>query len=348
MPGKPFVHIGWSRWEVDVLPNSAFVERSRGEDGRFTSIRSVVRRIGRLFQYDVWNIGVVQQTAEDIVRRGIAVAPNWLPPLPPGQYLADPAYRADSDGGCRIFAEFLDHYGTGIGEIWCADVRAGENLADARLRPLLRFPHHASYPVPISDGTGRKLLAAETCEANGVWLWEDREAPALLGPIISGYAVVDPTLWQHEDQWFLFCCLADHNPEEGLFLFHAPALSGPWTPHPGNPVRRGLMGNRPAGPLFKADGKLIRPGQDCSREYGGAVILYEVTRLDRTGYAEVPVRRLDPCEGQYGAGLHTICPAGELTLIDGKSWRMGVRANIHSIRRRVIAGRLSGSARFTG
>jgi len=295
-----------------------------------------------LFQYDVWNIGVVQQAAEDIVRRGIAVAPSWLPPQGPGQYLADPAYRANADGSCRIFAEFLDHYDGGKGEIWCADVEAGESLAGARFRPLLRFPHHASYPFPISDGTGRNLLTAETCQANGALLWEDQESPKLLGPIISEYAIVDPTLWQQDGRWFLFCCLADHNPEEGLFLFHAPALAGPWTPHPDNPVRRGFMGSRPAGPLFKADGKLIRPGQDCSQEYGGAVILYEVTRLDGAGYAEVPVRRLDPCKGQYGAGLHTICPAGDATLIDGKSWRIGVRANLHSIRRRVMANKPSG------
>jgi hypothetical protein len=324
--------------------SSVFVAHPRGEGGRFASIRSAVRRTVRLFQYDVWNIGVVQQTAEDIVRRGIAVAPSWLPPLPPGQYLADPAYRANADGSCRIFAEFLNHYGTGIGEIWCADVKAGESLASARLRPLLRFPHHASYPFPIADGTGRDFLTAETCQANGVLLWEDRDTPTLLGPIISGYAVVDPTLWRQESDWFLFCCLADHNPEEGLFLFHAPDLAGPWTPHLDNPVRRGLVGSRPAGPLFKAGGKLIRPGQDCSREYGGAVILYEVTRLDRTGYAEAPVRRLDPCGAEYGAGLHTICPAGDATLIDGKSWRFGVRANLHSIRRRMTAGRLSGAA----
>ena len=209
-------------WE-DFISISVSAQGPVRSGDRYASIRSAARRAARAFQYDVWNIGVVQQTAEDIVHHGIVAAPSWLPPLPPGQYLADPAYRADADGSCRIFAECLDHYGTGLGEIWCADLEPGESLARARFRPLLRFPHHASYPFPISDGTGRRLLTAETCQADVALLWEDRDRPELLGPMISGYAVVDPTLWQQDGHWFLFCCLEDRNPEEGLFLFEAAA-----------------------------------------------------------------------------------------------------------------------------
>ena len=306
------------------------------------------RRAARRFQHDIWNIGIVHQTAADIVRRGIVSTPRWLSPLPPGRYLADPAHRAHADGSCRLFAEHFDHGGSGSGEIWCADLQRGEDLSLAVFRPLLTFPHHASYPFPIHDGSGRRLMTAETWQTGAALLWEDGEPPQRVGTILSGHALVDPTLWRHEGLWFLFCCLETHNPQDGLFVFHGPSLTGPWEPHPCNPVRRGLIGSRPAGPLFRADGKLIRPGQDCSREYGGAVILHEVTRLDRETYAEVPLRRLDPCRGRYDAGLHTICPAGDVTLIDGKSWRSGIGTRLRRVGRRLQATTRAKGLRWPG
>lgn len=65
----------------------------------------------------------------------------------------------------------------------------------------------------------------------------------------------------------------------------------------------------------------MRPAQDCSRTYGGAVALYAITRLNDHEYEEEELRRLVAPPGEYPHGLHTLCPAGEITLIDGKRWR---------------------------
>jgi hypothetical protein len=70
-----------------------------------------------------------------------------------------------------------------------------------------------------------------------------------------------------------------------------------------------------------AGDQLIRPAQDCSQTYGGAVVLNAVLRLDSEGYEEEPVRRLGPQPGSYPWGIHTFCPAGNMTLVDGKTWR---------------------------
>jgi hypothetical protein len=291
--------------------------------------------VNRLCCDEIWNIGVIDQTAEDIVRRGIVALPRWMPPRPSGRMLADPGFREHGDGSCRLYAEHLDYDGSGKGEIWYADLAHGEDLIQARFRPLIAFEHHASYPFPFTDDRGRELLTAETWQAGGALLW-DEDAPAeAVGTLIPG-PVVDPTLWRRDGTWWLFCSLRDRDPDGALFLFQAPELSGPWSAHPGNPVRKGRAGSRPAGPLFEAEGRLIRPGQDCSRTYGGGVILHEVTRLDGTGFEEAQVRRIDPVQGPYASGLHTICPAGAMTLIDGKSWRWNA---VRAIRK--LGGHLS-------
>jgi hypothetical protein len=51
------------------------------------------------------------------------------------------------------------------------------------------------------------------------------------------------------------------------------------------------------------------------------VLLNRILRLDPDGYAEETVRRLGPVAGRYCEGLHTFCPAGAFTLIDGKRWQ---------------------------
>jgi hypothetical protein len=42
-------------------------------------------------------------------------------------------------------------------------------------------------------------------------------------------------------------------------------------------------------------------------------------QLDQHGFQEAPLRRLEPQAG-YPNGLHSFCPAGEVTIIDGKKW----------------------------
>ena len=139
-----------------------------------------------------------------------------------------------------------------------------------------------------------------------------------VGPIIRE-PILDPTLYHDGTTWWLFCTSRRSGPNERLLLFYADRLEGPWTAHPRNPVKIDPGSSRPAGPLIWVDGRLIRPAQDCSYTYGGELILNQVTRLDKDGYGEAVVRRLKP-GAVYPDGLHTLCPAGDVTLIDGKRW----------------------------
>ena len=268
---------------------------------------------------EVWNIGVVDQPVDDIARRGIVTPVRWLPDPAPGTMLADPSCRLHPDGGATLYAEYLALAGRRLGEVWSAEVAPAADLATARFTPMLQLPHHMSYPFPLAGEAGQALLTAETWQAGGALLWDGTRQ---VGTIMPGRQVVDPTLWRDGDRHWLFCTFQDSDPNGALHLYHAPAITGPWTAHPGNPVQTGRDRSRPAGPLFRMGNVLVRPAQDCSATYGGAVVLHAVTRLDAEGYAESVLRRLDPVAGRYGAGLHTICAAGQRTLVDGKRWVM--------------------------
>ena len=293
----------------------------------------------RLYREE-WNIGVVHQSADDIVRRGIVERPHWLS-------IADDVMRADpsclrlADGRLLLLAEHM-RFRDRRGEVWSAVLPRDGGLEQAVLRQWISSRVHLSYPFPFVDDDGRACLTLESAEANALLLWrQEAEKWALVGPILPGVAAIDATLWRGGQHWWLFCGLAGDLPNQRLFLFHAARLEGPWSPHPANPIKSDIASSRPAGPLFVFDGRLIRPAQDCSQTYGGAVVLNEVTQLDLDGFRETPLRRLTPFGGEYPAGVHTFCPAGTMTLIDGKRFRFRpmellVRplARIASIRRR--------------
>ena len=277
-----------------------------------------LREIARRALLDeVWNIGVIDQPVDDIARHGIVAPVRWLPDPPPGTMLADPSCRLHPDGGATLYAEYLELAGRRLGEIFSAELAPAADPATARFTRMLKLPHHMSYPFPLTGEAGQALLTAETWQGGGALLWDGTRQ---VGTIMPGRQVVDPTLWRDGDRWWLFCTFQDGEPNGALHLYHAPAMTGPWTAHPANPVQTGRGRSRPAGPLFRMGDVLVRPAQDCSATYGGAIVLHAVTRLDPDGYAESPPRRLEPAAGRYGDGLHTICAAGQRTLVDGKRW----------------------------
>ncbi len=46
--------------------------------------------------------------------------------------------------------------------------------------------------------------------------------------------------------------------------------------------------DRPAGALFTVAGQIYRPAQDCSRTYGGAIVINKIERLTPEKFVELP------------------------------------------------------------
>ncbi len=275
-------------------------------------------RLHRRFRREEWNLGVIDQSAEDIFRNGITQPVRWLPRRGPWEMLADPSSLILPDGTSVLMAEHMNQW-TGRGEIWTASIPASEDFTQAAFEPWMQGSCHLSYPFPFFDSNGALWFMVESWEAGALQLWEGREgALQYVGPVLEG-PVIDATPWNDGTQWWLFCTFKNDGPDERLHLYRASSPVGPWIAHPANPVKRDRSSSRPAGPLFWADGKLVRPAQDCSCTYGGAIVLHEVIRLDHEGFQEVAVRRLAP-DAAYPDGLHTLCPAEHQTVIDGKRW----------------------------
>ena len=124
-------------------------------------------------------------------------------------------------------------------------------------------------------------------------------------------------------------------------MLWADRLEGPWILHPANPIKMDVRSSRNGGSIFRVADQLIRPAQDCSRTYGGALILNRILECTPERYREEPIARLLPDElGPFPAGVHTLSCDGKTIWIDGKKFVFDPSVVLQRIRRRVQATRI--------
>jgi hypothetical protein len=223
---------------------------------------------------------------------------------PPGRYLADP-FPIEVDGRHYLFVEdYSVADGRGIISVLEATADGGWSPP----RPVLQRDHHLSYPC-VFRLEGRTYMLPETGEAGRVELYRAVELPhswALDRVLLEGLTAVDATLHAADGLLWLFANVVDGPYDRGeLRLYWSRSLAGPWRAHPENPVVTDPATARPAGRLFRRRGALIRPGQDCSRRYGGGIVLNRVEALSQTEYRERPVGRIDADWMPGLSGTHT-------------------------------------------
>ncbi len=271
-----------------------------------------------LFRHDQWNIGVVNQPVAAFLQSERRAATNWLPPQQRSAYLADP-FGVLHQGRLTILCEHFS-YRDNIGTIVATDPLQAPAYSRVTIGPQPGI--HMSYPL-VMNVDGRMLCMPETSAAREVTTYDLEKFPdrwVKAATLLHGPEVVDATLFHHSEHWWIAGSeIAPKGANCELYLWYADALTGPWHPHPGNPVKVDIRSARPAGPPFIDDGVLYRPAQDCSKTYGGRVIINRVLTLTPTAFREEAHIAVEPdSAGPYPKGLHTLSGVGELTLIDGK------------------------------
>lgn len=240
---------------------------------------------------------------------------RYLAPAP-GTFWADPFPLMHEGRHYILFEEFP--YASQRGRLRAVEVRA-DGPAGAPLTVLER-DYHLSYPQAF-HWDGNLYMVPETRQARRVELLRCVEFPGrweLAAVLLDDVRAVDATLWQQDGSWWMFVNVALEGVEtaDELHLYFADSLFGAWTRHPASPVCADVRCARSAGPLFMADGKTFRPGQDGARGYGHALWINRIERLDRTGYREQSVRRIAPDWHPGVSRIHTLGRCGRLTVLD--------------------------------
>ncbi|MFZ7942305.1 MULTISPECIES: glucosamine inositolphosphorylceramide transferase family protein [Bacillaceae] len=271
----------------------------------------------KLFSYEYWNIGIVPKPIHEFLTDSDTNI-QWLV-QEKDLYYADPfAYR--DEGGLQILMEELDHRVV-KGYISAASVRDDTITFD---QALMKFPCHMSYPF-IIEHNNQVYCLPETSEAKEATIYRLNKASKeweKVKTLIEDFHAVDSTIIKYGDYWWLFCTksfstIQSHNNE--LHIYYAADLLGDWQPHVLNPVKMDIRSSRPAGTPFIQEGVLYRPAQDCSKTYGGRIVLNKIKTLSTSQFEEEPVSFIEPKnDSLYPDGVHTISNAGGITILDGK------------------------------
>jgi hypothetical protein len=264
-----------------------------------------------------WTIGIVPLAIEGVMQRGVLPEPAWLAGQPDDRFYADPFPLADCGDRTRVLVEEYV-YPSRIKRL--AEIEISRSGELRRRYDRATLPRPASYPfllrrdgrlfcMPETSGEGR-LSAFVSDDGGGSWT-PHRD-------LLTGFAVVDATLVEHDERWWMFCTKQGDEDQTELHVFFASGWLGPWQPHPLNPVKSDTRSSRPAGACFRIGDDLYRPAQNCARRYGAGLTINRIVELSPTAFREEPVWSLRPSESSpWPHGMHTINSIGGVTIVDG-------------------------------
>lgn len=287
----------------------------------------LVRAAGRVLRgkwrnlsgFNQWLIGYRTERSKFLANSTTVDLGGFTPIVPPrNRSFADP-FVFSHDGRDYVFLEDLDEV-TGRGSI--AVMTIGDDGMPGAPETVLARDYHLSYPF-LFAWQGDVYMLPETAATRSLQLFRAKRFPyewELFDEPMRGYAMVDATLHEQDGRWYMFVNVSERGGslDDELFLFFADSPLGPWQPHPLNPIKSDVRSARPAGRLFRRNGKLIRPAQDCSTSYGAAINLCEVEVLSETDYRERIVARLEPSWRPGLDGCHTLSFSDRMEFIDGK------------------------------
>jgi hypothetical protein len=301
---------------------SAHAPRALGRHALHRLSRVLLQRLRHLCYYGGhWRTGWrPARSGATVWETGTLQGEPWrVLPDPGHSFYADP-FPFAWQGQTHVFVEDFDHRS---GRAVISVLAFGPDGPRGPAIPVLDEPFHLSYPFILAHA-GQIWMIPETCTNRTVSLYRADPYPSRWvheRDLLTDVVASDATVIRHGDRWWMFATLHDGvgGYSDMLGLFMADDLFGPWVPHPANPVLIDASMARPAGAMRVRDGRLWRPVQDCTRVYGGALALCEITTLTETRFEQSVRRRIGPGAGWPGHRLHTLNCAGGLEVIDGSA-----------------------------
>lgn len=246
---------------------------------------------------------------------------TWLV-APLGHYWADP-FLFERDGKLYLFVEDF------VYDRQFAGISYAEVFADGTVGPAtscLDPGFHLSFPY-VFEHEGEIFMLPESLSNGTITLYRATRFPDewVQDKVLFQGNATDTALHREGGKFYFFTTLFDRD-DRGMktILFVADSLRGAWRMHPSNPISSDVRSGRGAGAIFRRDGRLLRPVQNCGPHYGYGFTLDEILTIDPERYEERPFCWVDPSNLSIPAqGVHTYNFAGDFEVID--SYTMGPR-----------------------
>jgi hypothetical protein len=296
--------------------------------------RFILKLYGKAF-VEQWNIAIIPRPIHSFLKAGLSNDIKIIFKPCRNKYQADP-FGITLGNINYIFYEAFDYY-LGQGVINC--IECHQEKIRKVYHNILRIEGHASYPF-LLEHEGKIFCLPENAISNKLTLYEASIFPTEWIPakdILMDFQAIDPTIVAFNQRLWLFCTKGGENVNDELYVFYSDNILGPWQPHKKNPVKHDIKSSRPAGSPLIYKEKLYRPAQDCSKEYGGRIIINKIKRLSPTEFMEEEFYIINPPDKfKNYCGIHTISRMDNFTLVDLKSRVFSPRAVKNLIKRNLI------------
>ncbi len=244
-------------------------------------------------------------------------------PVPKGcTFNADPFYAPNGD----LLVEALSAR-SGRGELH----RIGAS-GSARLSAN---PGHHSYPAMVEEA-GDWYCVPEIAQWSAPIAYKpagDSLEPAATLQIEGSPRLTDPTFLRHDGKLYLFGNVAKEG-SNVLRLWWADGLFGTFKEHPASPVRISPRGGRMGGNIIVNGKRLVRVGQDFTRDYGDGLILFEIDELSPETYREHEVGQFRFTD-RHGPHTVNLSPNSDRLVIDWYHNRFTALAGVRRLMARL-------------
>ncbi|WP_316820078.1 hypothetical protein [Pedobacter gandavensis] len=288
--------------------------------------------IDRYFGADKWNIGVLRQSAEDLVlKKGFNRKVMWLKE-DHADYSADP-FVVDIDSNLYVYYEELNFWKIKgkISQISNFDFNTKQEVTGF-------FPAdiHFSYPY-IFQEKDSFYCVPETADAGEVSLYQlhHEHSSVLIKKriLLSGARYVDSSMIRYQGKYWLFTNI--DGALNALYIYYSDDLDGEFIPHSMNPIPVSLKNCRGAGKLFIVDEVLYRPTQNLELRYGGSIMINRIEKLTTDDFKSEEDFELFP-EAPYLQGMHNISFGKDFIVVDGKRRRHSPITPVHRLLKKIF------------
>ncbi|TAK31804.1 MAG: hypothetical protein EPO21_16280 [Chloroflexota bacterium] len=262
-----------------------------------------------------WGISLLQADWKKAVfSRSVRVA------FPRGRFWADP-FLYVHNGKTYCFVE--DYvYRSRRGHITALEVCGTEVV---ELGACLREPFHLSFPFLFRYNEGI-YMCPEAYESKQIRIYRCLDFPlnwTLSAVVMENVSASDTVLFEKAGKWWMLTSIDksgtnDWSSELYLFCSSSP-LESDWRPHPQNPIRIDSDGGRNAGLILEGDRVLRIAQRQGYGQYGLGLLVYEITEISESRFAEKLVSRIDPEFRRGLLGVHHLSSTGATTVIDHAS-----------------------------
>lgn len=187
-------------------------------------------------------------------------------------------------------------------------------------------------------------MVPENYQSHTISLYKSQGLPSnwkKVRELVNDFDGIDTTIFEYNKKWWMFSTLkrdSTLSENDELYIWYADTPLENWKPHRMNPIIYKEPIARGAGRPFIFDGTLYRPAQDCSRVYGGELLLKKVTVLTTDMFYEESVQKMSGFS-PFSEAFHTFNCCGSVSVIDGVRSRYSLGNVWHNFKR-LLCGKI--------